>query len=344
MRNHYSGYSLLFRTIFMAYFRNIPQISHLLELFSREDSWLICINADPDAMASALALKRIMSRRVKEVTIAKVNEITRPDNLAMERYCRIHMEDLTPELIKQHDRFALVDSQPSHHPDFAHIPFSVIIDHHPLPEEPTPYPDVPYWSINPHYGANATLLIEHLYNLKIRPGKLLATALQYAIKTDTKNFERHATDVDLRAFQYVSRFADKTILNRIARSEFHLDWLKYFATACNNTYSLKNGLLSYIGEVENSELVVNIADFFTRVYEANWVAVGAVHNDKVIVVFRSDGVSKDVGKYAAELFGHLGSAGGHKTMARAEFTIDHCGEQSPEIFLWRYFSNKPAPK
>lgn len=324
----------------MAYFRSIPNIGKLLELFSREETWLICINADPDAMASAQALKRIMSRRVKDVHIAKVNELTRPDNLAMARYCRIHMKELTPELVKKYDRFAIVDSQPGHHPSFKDIPFSVIIDHHPLPEgEDNPYADVPYFSNISTYGANATILIEHLYNLNIRPGKLLATALQYAIKTDTKNFERHATDVDLRAFQYVSRFADKTILYRIARSEFHLDWLKYFATACTNIYTLRNGIFSYIGEVENSELVVNIADFFTRVYEANWVAVGAVYNDTVIVVFRSDGISKDVGKHAADLFGGIGSAGGHKTMARAEFSIDHCGEQSPEIFLWRYFKD-----
>lgn len=323
----------------MAYFRTIPNIAKLLEQFSRDDSWLICINADPDAMASALALKRIMSRRVKDVAIAKVNELTRPDNLAMVRYCRIHMQTLTPELVKKYDKFALVDSQPSHHPSFESIPFSVIIDHHPLPEKEDAYAHVPYCSIVPSYGANVTILIEHLYNLKIRPGKLLATALQYAIKTDTKNFERHATDVDLRAFQYVNSMADKTILYRIARSEFHLDWLKYFATACTNVYTLKNGIFSFIGEVENSELVVNVADFFTRVYEANWVAVGAVYNDTVIVVFRSDGISKDVGKYAAELFGSIGSAGGHKTMARAEFTVDHCGEQNPEIYIWRVFSH-----
>lgn len=321
----------------MAYFRTIPNITKLMDLFTREDSWLICINADPDAMASALALKRIMSRRVKEIAIAKVNELTRPDNLAMAHYSRLQMKNLTPGLVKKYDKFAMVDSQPHHHPNFAGIPFSIIIDHHPLPKQE--YTDVAYCSISPEYGATATLLIEHLYTLKIRPGKLLSTALQYAIKTDTKNFERNATDVDLRAFQYVSRFGDKTLLNRIARSEFHLAWLTYFATACNNIYTLKNGIFSFVGEVENSELTVNIADFFTRVYEANWVAVGAVYDDMVIVVFRSDGISKDVGKYATELFGDIGSAGGHKTMARAEFTIDHCGEQSPEIFLWRYFKH-----
>ena len=59
------------------------RLTQLLELFSRNDDWLIVINADPDAMASAMALKRIMSHRTGKVTIARINEISRPDNLAM---------------------------------------------------------------------------------------------------------------------------------------------------------------------------------------------------------------------------------------------------------------------
>ena len=39
------------------------RLTQLLELFNRNDDWLIVINADPDAMASAMALKRIMSHR-----------------------------------------------------------------------------------------------------------------------------------------------------------------------------------------------------------------------------------------------------------------------------------------
>lgn len=318
----------------MAFFRSIPKLQEMLKLFSRDESWLICINADPDAMASAMALKRIMSRRVKNVTIAKINELRRPDNLAMVRYTRLDLQDLDQELIKKHDRYATVDSQPHHNKAFEGIPFSLIIDHHPLPEEPFP---AQYKEIMPEYGATSTMMTEYLYGLKIRPGKLLATALQFGIKTDTNNFERNLIDVDIRAFQYLSKFSDNALLSRIARSEFHLDWLQYFAKACNNMYSLGSGQISYVGEVANSEILVNIADFFMRVYELRWVAVGALYKETVIVVFRSDGIVKDVGKLASELFDDLGSAGGHKTMARAEFPVELCGTQNPEIFVWRRF-------
>lgn len=99
------------------------RLTQLLELFNRNDDWLIVINADPDAMASAMALKRIMSHRTGKVTIARINEISRPDNLAMIRYLRIPMLPLTDKLKDLYSHFAMVDSQPHHNPAFAGIPF-----------------------------------------------------------------------------------------------------------------------------------------------------------------------------------------------------------------------------
>ena len=329
----------------MAYFRQIPKLQQLLQLLSRDERWLILINADPDAMSAALALKRILTRRVKEVHIAKVNPITRPDNLALVRYTHMHMLQYAPSMRDRFQRFAIVDSQPHHHPAFADIPFSIIIDHHPLPE--TPYA-APYVEIKPDYGATATLMTEYLYALDMRPGKLLATALQFGIKTDTANFERHFCDVDMRAYHYLSRFADHALLSRIGRSEFHSRWLEFFAKACTNMYSLGSGQYVYIGEVENSDILVVIADFFMRVYEIRWVAVAGLSEGNLVVVFRSDGVSKDVGALASERFGDIGSAGGHKVMARAEVPAAALPEKGDiELFVWQRLSHgrpKARPK
>ena len=42
----------------MAYFRRLgAQLAALQELLKREDNWLIMINADPDAMAGAMAFQ-----------------------------------------------------------------------------------------------------------------------------------------------------------------------------------------------------------------------------------------------------------------------------------------------
>ena len=317
----------------MPYFRVLPELHKMLEMFSREQRWLILIVADPDAMASAMALKRIMSRRVNDVAIASINTVTRPDNMAMIHYTRLKMARFDPAMLSRFDAFALVDSQPHHNPAFKDIPFSIIIDHHPLPE--TPYP-ARYRDIRMQYGATSTLLTEYLYNLDIRPGKLLATALQFGIKTDTNSFERHFYAVDLRAYHYLNRFADHSLLSRIARSEFHLHLLETFAKACTNLYGIgKSGQYVFVGDVDNPDILVNIANFFMRVYEIRWVAVAGRSGDAVVVVFRGDGISCDVGAYASEVFSEIGWGGGHKVMARAEFPVAAAGEAELEMFIWK---------
>jgi nanoRNase/pAp phosphatase (c-di-AMP/oligoRNAs hydrolase) len=317
----------------MPYFRSPPHLRAMLDLFARDQRWLILINADPDAMASAMALMRIMSRRVQDTLIAKVNTLSRPDNLAMIRYSRLRMLDFSPDLARHFDRFALVDSQPEHHPAFKDVPFCIVIDHHPLPNTPL---SVAYSEIKPEYGATSTLLTEYLYTLKIKPTRLLATALQFGIKTDTANFERHFYDVDLRAYHYLNRFADHTLLSRIIRSEYHLHWLELFAKACTNLYSMNlSGQYVFVGTVDNPDILVNIADFFMRVFEIHWAAVAGLYGETVVVIFRGDSVSLDVGRCAESIFRELGSAGGHKSMARAEFPATVAEGEDLEMFIWQ---------
>ena len=43
---------------------------------------------------------------------------------------------------------------------------------------------------------------------------------------------------------------------------------------------------------------------------------------KAITIIRNDGYRKDAGKLAIRAFGSLGTAGGHKTAARAEIPLD----------------------
>ncbi|MCC8194220.1 MAG: DHH family phosphoesterase [Deltaproteobacteria bacterium] len=324
----------------MAYFRKIPKIQEMLDLFASKQNWLILVNADPDAMASAMALKRIMSRRVNEAEIARINEITRPDNLAMVQSTHLRMDKFEPGMITRFDRFALVDSQPHHSPVFQGTHFSIVIDHHPLPETPA---EVEYAEIRPEYGANSTILTEYLYNLDIRPGKLLATALQYGIKSDTMNFTRKLCDADLRAFQYLARFSDQAMLSRISRSEFHRRWLPFFAKACDSLHAVRTGQFVFIGKVENPDILVVIADFLTRVYEFRWVAVSGVYGDTVVVIYRGDG-SRDIGRLASAQFSDIGSAGGHKSLARAEFPVAAAGEGDLELFIFKRVLASPRKK
>ena len=63
----------------------------LQETAGSEDTLAILIHADPDSMASALALKRFFWRKVKRVNIVRINKIDRADNLAFVRLWKIQL-------------------------------------------------------------------------------------------------------------------------------------------------------------------------------------------------------------------------------------------------------------
>ncbi|MGE0084813.1 MAG: bifunctional oligoribonuclease/PAP phosphatase NrnA [Desulfococcaceae bacterium] len=287
--------------------------------FSGNDHVLVLINADPDAIASAMAVKRLLWRRVASVTIANINIIKRPDNLAMIRLLGVKLvytDEIPPE--HKYTRVVLVDSQPDHSGVFARFRVDAVIDHHPKTEMSVLYAD-----IRPEYGSNSTIMTEYLRSAKIKPSVKLATGLFHAIKTDTRNFERQAQIEDVRAFQFLFRYANATLARKIEQADLRLDFLKYFRIAIENMKMHRSRVFVHLGQVINPDVCVLIADFFMRVNPVTWSVVSGLYDKKLILIFRNDGIRKNAGKIAKESFCQFGSAGGHKSMARAELPVEN---------------------
>ena len=58
-----------------------------------------------------------------------------------------------------------------------------------------------------------------------------------------------------------------------------------------------SGAYCYLDTVENPDILVVVADFFTHVHSIKWVGVCGVYNDTVVVIFRGDG-HVDLGEFA----------------------------------------------
>ena len=293
-------------------------VRSFLKLFKGSDHVLITINADPDSMASALAVKRLLWKRVYKTQIAYINEIQRLDNLAMMQLLKIPMEKMSEVTVKDFTRRVLVDSQPSHAEIFKTIKYDAIIDHHPIVKKWS----VPYLDIRPEYGANSTILIEYLRQAGIKPSSQLATGLLYGIKTDTANFERGGTARDVRQFQYIFPYANMNVLRKIERSELRDTDLRYFERALESRILTRKGIYSHLGKVPSGDICVQVADFFNRVHGMGWIFVSGVHEDTVIIIIRNDGYRKDAGKLVSRAFSDLGMAGGHSGAARAEIPLE----------------------
>ena len=285
--------------------------------FERDNNVLILINADPDSIASAMAVKRLLWRKVSSVTISNINIIKRPDNIAMIQLLGVDLVPIKDIVKDAFNRFVFVDSQPNHNEIFTGYPPHVIIDHHPDTGVSAPFVD-----IRPKYGATATIMTEYLRAAKIKPSSKLATGLFYAIKTDTDNFVRQTLIEDVRAFQFLYRHSNLHLINKIEQSELTFDFLKYFKIALDNKRVRKGHMFAYLGSVANPDICVIIADFFMKISSVNWSIVSGLYSKKLIIVLRNDGLRKDAGKVARLSFGQIGSAGGHKSMARAEIPFE----------------------
>ena len=305
------------------------RLQELLSQFSSKDSVLITIWADPDALASALALKRLLWRKVQSVTIAHFNAIKRFDNLTMIRILKIPLVQLHKVDGSSFSKIALVDGQPGHNEAFADFDYDVVIDHHPR----TTSLQVPFLDVRPDYGAAATMMTEYLRAARIRPSKSLATALLFAIRVDTGNFESGVAEEDIKAFRYLFPYADMNLLRKIETADIGAEDLKYFQLALENKQIIEGKIFSHLGHIQSPDNLVLVADFFMRLHEIDWVVVSGIYRKKLVVIIRNDGFRKDAGTRANSAFGRFGAAGGRRTRARAEIPLanlpKHLGKDDP---------------
>lgn len=294
------------------------RLKRLLERFKSDDRVLIPIVADPDAIASAMALKRLLWRKTATVAIANVNKIKRPDNLTMIRLIDAPLQPISAIDPKLFNCVVMVDSQPDHHKNLAVFKPKVIIDHHPEGNNA----GATYVDIRPNYGATASIMTEYLRAASIRPSIKLATGLYYAIKTDTSNFERQTLIEDLNAFQYVFKYTNIHLARRIEQAEMRMDFLKFFKRAIEDRRVRKGHLHVHLGRVLHPDICVQIADFFMHVDSVKWSIVSGIHQSDLVVIFRNDGIRKNAGIKAKQVFGRWGSAGGHQSAARAEIPLE----------------------
>ncbi len=298
------------------------KLRRFYDQFSPEHHVLVLINADPDAIASAMAVKRLLWRKVSGVTISNVNIIKRPDNLAMIRLLGANLSFVKDVEPGKYDRVVMVDSQPDHHEAFENFETHAVIDHHPDTTNHIPYKD-----IRPKYGATASIMTEYVRAAKIKPSTKLASGLFHAIKTDTSNFERQTLIEDVRAFQFLFRHANPHLVRKIEQAELRLDFLNYFKKALQDKRMRRGRIFAHLGRIQNPDICVVIADFFMRVNSVTWSIVSGIYDHRLIIILRNDGLRKNAGQTAKKSFGTMGSAGGHKGMARAEISLGDLKEK-----------------
>ena len=272
---------------------------------------------DPDAIASALALRTLLGRNRTGAPICTFGTITRPENIAMCKILDIDVEPITTREMHGFDRVAMVDVQPSFLEE-RFVEVDLVIDHHPV-EEPV---RARIRDVRPSYGATSTILVEYLRAADVKITQRLATALLYGIKADTLGLERGGTRADLDAFAFLYLLANHNTLRRIERPALGEAALDALAAGLAKRKIVKGVFFSHLGPVATADLIPQFADFGLQAEGVEWSVVSGVVGDDIHVSVRSVGYVRSAGDVTRAAFGDLGSAGGHRTMAKAVLPAD----------------------
>ena len=268
---------------------------------------------DPDAMASAMALRTLLGRNKQTTPIFSFTPVTRPENRTMVHLLEIEIQPATPEALGEFDKIAMLDVQPPYFGDKIHRA-DIVIDHHPG----YPAHDAKFQDVRPKYGATSTIMTEYMICADEHISERIGTALLYGIRTDTVMLSRRVTDDDVLAFTHLYPIANYSLLRQFERPELPLQFAKILARAMRRI-EVKDGLVVLnLGRVARDDLIVQMADFCLQFEGVRWVAVAGKLGPNLVIAVRNHGNTRQpAGEAVKQLFGEIGSAGGHRDMAKA---------------------------
>ena len=286
--------------------------------FADADRVLIMLHnePDPDALAAGLALRNLLRRTRTTAIIAALHGVTRPENVRMADLLDIQEEAITPAEFSGFDPIATMDVQ--QHYFAGQLPrFDLVIDRH--PEQPG-YTTV-FKDIRAEYGSTCTILTEHLRAVDVNISERTATAMLYAITSDTLFFARQTNRVDLDAFTFLYPLSDPALIRKMEGAEITVERLEHVTRAMATSRLRHQVLSAFLGETTREDFIPYTADFLLQIEDVKWTIVAGIVAGQLIVSVRNLGYSRNAGEFVKSAFGDIGSAGGHRAMAKAVVPI-----------------------
>ncbi len=302
--------------------RALRGVDGTLGVFTHDDP-------DPDAIASAVCLRRLAERAGTDAEVCYYGDIDHQENRALVNLLDYDLRNLDAGATAEtFDGVALVDhSRPGINSGLPpETPVDIVVDHHP-PRAPV---DASFLDLRSGAGATSTLLTGYLRDLDVEPATDLATGLLYGLRTDTKEFSREVSRVDLEAAAMLVEHADREMLEKIESPSVSGETFDTVATAVRNRRVEGDVVTTCVGEVTDRDALAQAADRLLELEDVLTTLVFGYTDETVFVSARSRDGSLDIGAVLRESFEQIGSAGGHADMAGAQIPLGMlvAGEES----------------
>ena len=271
-------------------------------------------NPDPDAIASAFGLSRLLQERCSlKSRILYGGGIGRASNRYMINALKIPMLQADSVKFKKDDAVILVDTQPA----FANNclppdqPVTCVIDHH----EGEHYPNIPLVDVRTDYGTATTIVTEYLVSAGVTISRRMATAICFGINTETQDLGRQATPADVAAYLETFPESDQPLLGRLRHTSFSIGFLEQMQHAIRTARMAQNIAVCHMGAVEPMDVVSEIADFIVSVDVIDWVMCTGISHDTLVISVRTTDPNGSAGELLRRVVREKHRAGGHDMVA-----------------------------
>ena len=280
-------------------------------------------NPDPDALAAGKALAALLKSAWKiDSRLVYSGLVARAENRAM-------LSRLTPEWehsdtltdLDQYSALALVDTQPGAGNNCfpaAYTPQIVIDHHHPIRES---IAGVRYVDVRTEIGATVTILYQYLRAAGIELNPILATAIFYALKIDTRGLSRDTSPADEEAYLALLDYLDQHELVRLEQAGLPCDYFRAFSAGLHATYLYGQAVVARLGVMDRPDLAAEMADLLIRLESARAVLCQGVYQATVQISLRTKPLDDDAGQLIQNVVGTLGKAGGHMSVAGGQVPL-----------------------
>ena len=269
-------------------------------------------NPDPDAIAAGWGLHRLFTEHFdRPIEFVAGGAIVRAENR--------HMVELLNPPLRLVDRLAedpdtatvLVDcglGTSNHLATRDRLRPVAVIDHHAIARTPA---DIAFADIRPGVAATATIVANYLREQGIEPGVKLASAMLYAMRTETCGCETEHSELDRSIMLWLTEHAEPGLIAEIENAPLARAYFSDLVLALQGTQLFDDTALCLLPKASGPETVGEVADLLIRCEGICRVLCAGAIDDDLYVSVRTRRADERAVELLQKTLDGIGGGGGH---------------------------------
>jgi nanoRNase/pAp phosphatase (c-di-AMP/oligoRNAs hydrolase) len=269
-------------------------------------------NPDPDAMAAGWGLYTLFQHRLDaEVDLVAGGGIVRAENRRMVELLNPPIRMVDEITDDPHAAIVLVDCGFGTSNQLAtrdHLHPVAVIDHHAGGDVSA---EIAFDDTRPAVAATATIVGSYLREQGIEPGVKLATAMLYAIRTETCGCETEHSPLDRSIMLWLTSQAEPSMIAEIENAPLERSYFSDLVLGLQGTLLYEDSALCLLPKASGPETVGEVADLLIRCAGVNRVLCGGVIDGDLYLSVRTRPEEEPAVELLQKTLHGIGSCGGH---------------------------------